>query len=314
MRLVKNIATKQPLNPAVATIGFFDGVHCGHRFLIEQVQKAAISRGLASAVITFPEHPRAVMHPDFHPELLTTCDEKLELLAQTGIDSCILLDFTPELAALSARQFMERLHRQYAIQALVIGYDHRFGHGRSEGFEDYVRYGRDLGMEVLPAEAYHLPAACCRLPVCSSSIRRLLHEGDVSSAAQYLGYAYFLDGTVVDGYKLGRKLGFPTANLSPSCPDKLIPQEGVYAVYARIGKEYFKGMLNIGHRPTVNNGNRLSIEVHILNFTGNLYQQQIRIELMHFIRKEQHFPNMEALIAQLHEDRSLIENLLPTHP
>ena len=152
------------------------------------------------------------------------------------------------------------------------------------------------------------------ITISSSVIRNLLQKGCIEKANQYLGYAYFLDGTVVDGYKLGRKLGFPTANLSPSCPDKLIPQEGVYAVYARIGKEYFKGMLNIGHRPTVNNGNRLSIEVHILNFTGNLYQQQIRIELMHFIRKEQHFPNMEALIAQLHEDRSLIENLLPTHP
>ena len=128
MRLIRDITETEDLCPAVATIGFFDGVHVGHRFLITQVQEAAVSRGLASAVVTFPEHPRAVMQSDFHPELLTTCEEKLDRLAQTGVERCVLLDFTSELSALSARQFMEVLHKRYAIQALVIGYDHRFGH------------------------------------------------------------------------------------------------------------------------------------------------------------------------------------------
>ena len=207
MRLIHDIAEEKDLSPAVATIGFFDGVHGGHRFLIRQVREAAALRGLASAVITFPEHPRAVMHPDFHPELLTTCGEKQVLLAQTGIDRCLLMDFTPELAALSARRFMEMLYGQYAIRVLVIGYDHRFGHGRSEGFDDYVRYGHELGMEVLPAEAYHLPASDCPLPVCSSSVRRLLREGDVASATRYLGYPYFLNGIVVGGFRMGRRIG-----------------------------------------------------------------------------------------------------------
>lgn len=140
--------------PSVATIGFFDGVHRGHRYLIEQVCAVAAGRGLASSVVTFPVHPRKVMQADYHPKLLTTCDEKVSLLAKTGVDYCMMLDFTPEIARLSAREFMSILKDRYQIQALVVGYDHRFGHNRSEGFEDYVHYGRELGMEVLLARAY----------------------------------------------------------------------------------------------------------------------------------------------------------------
>ena len=164
------------LLPNVATIGFFDGVHRGHRFLIEQVCKVAAERGLASSVITFPVHPRKVMQPDFRPELLTTCDEKVSLLAGTGIDYCIMLDFTLDLACLSAKQFMAILKQDYRVQVLMIGYDHRFGHNRSEGFEDYVRYGQELGIEVLLAQAYYTDA----MTVSSSAIRRLLLQGNVS--------------------------------------------------------------------------------------------------------------------------------------
>lgn len=296
--------------PCAITIGCFDGVHRGHRYLIEQLKGAVQGTNLQTVLITFPVHPREVMQSEYRPQLLSCPQQKIELIKSLDADYCIILPFTIELSKLSAFEFMKFLRDRFNMRALVIGHDHRFGHNRSEGFSDYTRYGDEFGINIVHAQAL----VNQNITISSSVIRNLLQKGCIEKANQYLGYAYFLDGTVVDGYKLGRKLGFPTANLSPSCPDKLIPQEGVYAVYARIGKEYFKGMLNIGHRPTVNNGNRLSIEVHILNFTGNLYQQQIRIELMHFIRKEQHFPNMEALIAQLHEDRSLIENLLPTHP
>lgn len=310
MQLVKNITTKQTLYPAVATIGFFDGVHCGHRFLIEQVQKAAISRGLASAVITFPEHPRAVMHPDFHPELLTTSNEKLELLAQTDIDRCILLDFTPKLAALSASQFMEMLRDQYAIRALVIGYDHRFGHGRSEGFEEYVRHGHDLGMEVLPAEAYHLSTSGCLLPVCSSSIRRLLHDGDVTSAAHYLGYPYFLNGTVVSGFQIGHRIGYPTANLQVNDSRKIVPIRGVYATRVEVGGGHFGGMLNIGCRPTLANGDNTTIEVHIFDFNSDIYQQPLRLSFVQRIRAERKFSSVKELIAQLHQDAETAQKML----
>lgn len=208
MQLCSGISGKELL-PSVATIGFFDGVHRGHRFLIEQVCKAAAARGLASSVITFPVHPRKVMQPGFHPELLTTCDEKVALLADTGVDYCVMLDFTLDLARLSAKQFMAALKQDYQVQALVIGYDHRFGHNRSEGFDDYVRYGRELGMEVILAQAYSTDA----MTVSSSAVRRLLLEGNVSEAANCLGYHFFLNGTVVNGYHVGRKIGFPTANL-----------------------------------------------------------------------------------------------------
>ena len=310
MRLIHDIAEEKDLSPAVATIGFFDGVHGGHRFLIRQVREAAALRGLASAVITFPEHPRAVMHPDFHPELLSTCNEKLELLAQTGIDRCVLLDFTPELAALSARQFMEMLHGQYAIRALVIGYDHRFGHGRSEGFDDYVRYGHELGMEVLPAEAYHLPASDCPLPVCSSSVRRLLREGDVASAARYLGYPYFLNGIVVGGFRMGRRIGYPTANLQVNDECKVIPARGVYAVRVEVDGCIYGGMLNIGCRPTFDNGANATIEAHIFDFKSDIYNHSLRLFFVQRIRSERKFASVEELVAQLHQDAEIARGML----
>ena len=310
MRLIHDIAEEKDLSPAVATIGFFDGVHGGHRFLIRQVREAAALRGLASAVITFPEHPRAVMHPDFHPELLSTCNEKLELLAQTGIDRCVLLDFTPELAALSARQFMEMLHGQYAIRALVIGYDHRFGHGRSEGFDDYVRYGNELGMEVLPAEAYHLPASDCPLPVCSSSVRRLLREGDVASAARYLGYPYFLNGIVVGGFRMGRRIGYPTANLQVNDECKIIPARGVYAVRVEVDGCIYGGMLNIGCRPTFDNGANTTIEAHIFDFKSDIYNHSLRLFFVQRIRSERKFASVEELVAQLHQDAEIARGML----
>lgn len=298
--------------PSVATIGFFDGVHRGHRYLIEQVREAAAARGLASSVITFPMHPRKVMQSDYHPELLTTCDEKVTLLAQTGIDSCIMLDFTPEVARLSAKEFMSILKERYRIQALVIGHDHRFGHNRSEGFEDYVRYGKALGMEILLARAYTYKreVAETEVTISSSVIRRLLQEGNVSEAAEYLGYDFFLEGTVVGGYHVGRKIGFPTANLCVTDPDKMIPADGVYAVHVFLeGKEY-GGMLSIGYRPTLDNGPDRSIEVHIFHFNSDVYNQPMRISFVRRTRPELKFDSMDELIERLHLDEAEIKGIL----
>lgn len=288
----------EELQPSVATIGFFDGVHLGHRFLIEQVREAATARGLASSVITFPIHPRKVMQSGFHPELLTTCDEKVALLADTGVDYCIMLDFTLDVARLSAKQFMAILKERYRIQALVIGHDHRFGHNRSEGFDDYVRYGQEQGIEVILAKAY----ANKDITVSSSVIRRLLLEGDVAEAATCLGYHFFLEGTVVGGYRVGRKIGFPTANLRVNDPEKLIPADGVYAVYVFLGGRKYKGMLSIGYRPTLNNGTDRSIEVHIFNFDEDIYNQPMRISFVRRTRSELKFDSIEELIEQLHKD------------
>lgn len=288
----------EELKPSVATIGFFDGVHLGHRFLIEQVREAATVRGLASSVITFAIHPRKVIQPGFHPELLTTCDEKTALLADTGIDYCFMLDFTLDLAQLSAKQFMEILKKYHRIQALVIGYDHRFGHNRSEGFEDYVRYGQEQGIEVILAQAFSNKD----ITVSSSAIRRLLLEGDVSEAANCLGYHFFLDGTVVEGYHVGHKIGYPTANLRVNDPEKLIPADGVYAVYVFLGERKYKGMLSIGYRPTLNNGTDRSIEVHIFHFNEDIYNQPMRISFVRRTRSELKFDSIDELIEQLRKD------------
>ncbi len=255
------------LSPCVATIGCFDGVHRGHRYLVEQVCGEARKRNMQSALITFPIHPRQVMQSDYCPQWLTCLPQKQALIQTLDADLCILLPFTHELSMLSAREFMQLLHERYNVCALVIGYDHRFGHNRSEGFEDYCRYGEELGMEIIHATGLIEDG----VSISSSLIRGLLKKGEVEKANHYLGYNYYLDGTVVDGFKVGRKLGFPTANLKPSCSDKLIPSTGVYAVYVYVEGECHVGMLNIGHRPTLSNGTEISIEVNIFDFFQIIY-------------------------------------------
>ena len=246
MQIIRDISAIKP-EPCVATIGFFDGVHAGHRYLIQQVKEIAAAKGLRSALVTFPVHPRKVMNATYRPELLTTPKEKISLLADIGVDYCLMLDFTPDISQLTAREFMNRLLKErYQVKCLVIGYDHRFGHNRSEGFEDYVCYGKEIGIEVIRAQAYtsDIEIGTTRnIPVSSSLIRKLLHEGEVEIAARCLKYEYFLDGTVVGGYQVGRKIGFPTANLSVDDPDKLIPADGVYAVWVTFDGKTYMGML-----------------------------------------------------------------------
>ncbi len=289
----------QVLIPSVATIGFFDGVHLGHRHLINQVKMAASLNGWCSSIITFPVHPRQVIQSNYQPSLLSSPEEKIELLASTGIDNCILLPFTRELSQLTAWEFMQLLYDKYKVRMLVIGYDHRFGHNRIETFEDYCRYGRELGIHIMQATAYTQEQD----KVSSSAIRRALLSGDVMIAKKYLGYNYFLEGTIVSGYQVGRKIGFPTANLRVDYPYKLIPSIGVYAVYVYVNGQKYKGMLNIGHRPTLNNGTDLSIEVHILNFEGDIYHQTMRIEFIDFLRIEAKFQNTDELASQILKDK-----------
>ena len=294
--------TLHSLPPCAATIGFFDGVHRGHRFLLEQVKEEAAGKGLCPSVITFPTHPRQVLQPDFHPQLLSTPEEKLHLLEEAGIANCILLPFTAELSRLSAKEFMLLLRTEYNVRTLVIGYDHRFGHNRLESFEDYVRYGQELDIDIVQARAYTQENA----KVSSSAIRELLSQGEVHTASRLLGYPYPLEGTVTDGYRVGRKIGFPTANLRIDHPFKLVPAEGVYAVKVEVEGQQHLGMLNIGHRPTLNNGADRSIEVHILDFAGDIYRQNIRIEFLRFLRPETKFASIQELISQIEKDKEAI--------
>lgn len=305
MRVIHD--TQAITEPGVmATIGFFDGVHLGHRFLIEEVKAAAAQRGLPSAVITFPTHPRSVLQQAYQPRLLNSFADKLRLLATTGVDYCIVLDFTEALSQLSAEAFLRILATQWRVKGLVIGYDHRFGHDRRDGFEQYVEYGQRWGIEILKAAAFDEGHTA----VSSSEIRRLVQEGKVERAAQLLTYAYHISGRIVSGYKVGRTLGFPTANIQPDDPMQLLPGIGVYAVWVEVAGQRYKGMLYIGSRPTLDNGTQLSIEVHILHFSGDIYNDPIRVSFAHFVRGNEKFDSLEALKAQLMRDREVVDQLL----
>lgn len=291
--------------PSVATIGFFDGVHRGHQYLIRQVRDEAVRRGMRSLLVTFPTHPARVLRPDVPLQLLTTPHEKAQLLGETGVDDVAMLPFTRELAALSAREFMtDILRTRFNVRVLVIGYDHRFGHNRAEGFEDYVKIGCEIGMEVVQARELD-----CGQHVSSSAIRRALAEGRVEDAAAMLGRPYSLGGTVVRGHHVGTDLGFPTANLRLDDPDKLVPMNGAYGVEVCIGTgRVVQGMLNIGTRPTLDNGTDRSIEVHLFDFHEDIYEQHMEIHFIRFIRNEKKFDTVAELQKQLQADKDFCLN------
>lgn len=307
MKIIHIQKEMQPAEPCVATIGFFDGVHRGHQYLIRQVTDAARGMGLQSTVITFDAHPRKVLQQYYQPQMLTTLDEKLSLLAKTGVDATAVLHFDQEMADLSAHDFMKIvLHDRLQVRKLIIGYDNRFGRHREEGFEDYVRYGKELGIEVVQAKAFSLNG----IHVSSSVVRSFLEEGEVELAHQCLGYPYTLVGKVVAGYHEGHKLGFPTANLDPSSWGKLVPGPGVYAVKVRVEKTLtlWRGMMNIGTRPTFD-GKKESLEVNLFNFEENIYGKVILVSFIHRVRTEKKFNTPEELAAQLKEDQETIERL-----
>ena len=296
------------LPPSVATIGFFDGVHLGHRFLMEELRKVAAAESLLSMVITFDRHPREVLGSDYQPKLLSTLDEKLALLSQTGIDVCAVLSFSRELAALSAREFMAQvLLQKLHVKKLFIGYDNRFGHNRAEGFDDYVRYGRELGIEVVQSPAFQIED----INVSSSVVRAFVSEGEMAMAARCLGQAYSLTGHVVDGFHEGRRLGFPTANIEVSDAHKLIPAPGVYAVKVHTEQEpqALLAMMNIGTRPTYEGRHEQTLEVHIIGFSGNLYGQQLTVSFIRRLRDEKKFESLEALRRQLLADEKMVSEI-----
>lgn len=284
---------------SVATIGFFDGVHRGHRFLIEQVKEVAKAEGLLSMVITFDKHPREVLRSDYQPQMLSSLEEKVERIRQSGVDRYEVLPFNKETASLSAYDFMKTvLKERLGVSSLIIGYDNRFGHNRTEGFDDYVAYGKELGIEVIRAKAFVLNS----VNVSSSVIRAFLSEGEVEMAAMCLGYRYCLSGTVVSGVQEGRKMGFPTANIDMGGIRKLIPAQGVYAMIATLDNgTAYPAMMNIGNRPTFN-GDTTTMEVNILDYHGDLYGRRLAVSFVKRLRSEQRFPSEKALMEQLKKD------------
>ena len=279
----------------VATIGMFDGVHRGHQFVLQHVVDEARQRGLQSMAITFDKSG---------PQTLTPLDQKRLLLTKTGIDRIEVLTFNDALKQMTAREFMQQeLRDRLGVKVLLTGYDNRFGHNRTEGFDDYVRYGQELGIEVLqlPQEG----------EISSSIIRQLVAEGAINKANQLLGNPYTILGSVEHGEHIGTKLGYPTANLVLVDDCQLIPATGVYAVKIRMENsvEWKHGMMNIGMRPTFD-GQSQTLEVNVFRLKENLYGQQLQVAFFERLRGEQRFDNIEALKAQLQQDAIEAERIL----
>lgn len=292
--------------PCCATIGFFDGVHRGHQYLISQLMADAKCHDMESMVVTFRQHPQQVLQENYTPSLLTTSERKEQLLQVTGVDHVVMLDFSIQLASLSAREFMSILHDEYNVRRMLIGYDNRFGHNREETFEDYQRYGAELGMVVEAMDSF----SNGNIKVSSSVIRSLIADGDIIKANDYLGYRYAFTGVVEHGFREGHKLGFPTANLHVA-PEQLIPKRGVYAVMARVEgfDGEFMGMINIGNRPTYDYFND-TLEVNIFGLDADIYGKKVEITFVGHIRDGVKFDSIDQLRDQLAKDRDTAIQIL----
>ena len=292
----------------MVTTGTFDGVHIGHQKIINDLKARAAQAGGETVLLTFFPHPRMVLHPNDHGlQLLSTQQEKIDLLERAGINHLIVHPFTRDFSRITSVEYVrDILVNNLGTKELVIGYDHHFGRNREGNFEHLVELSPLYGFEVREIPAQDIDD----VNVSSTKIRNALLEGDVATANRYLGYEYPLSGLVAKGAGLGRTLGFPTANVNVPDTEKLIPANGVYAVEVSIDGTIFGGMLNIGVRPTVDDNNKRSIEVHVLNFEGTLYGKRLNMRIQHRLRNEQKFPSLDALKDQLHLDRERTIELL----
>lgn len=304
---LKEFTDAKVANP-VMTTGTFDGVHLGHRVIIDRLNDEAKKIKGESVLLTFFPHPRMVLFPDDHGlQLLNSLDEKLALLEQAGIDHVIVQPFTKEFAKLSALEYVkEILVNAIGVKKMVVGYDHHFGNHREGDFETLKEYGELYGFEVAEIPVQELN----EVNVSSTKIRNALLAGDVALANSYLKSKYQIAGVVQKGKQLGNTIGFPTANITPISNYKLIPAIGVYAVEVTWANQSFKGMMNIGNNPTVENTNELRMEVHIFDFEQDIYGEPIVITFINRIRSEQKFDNLEALQQQLSYDKTLALEML----
>lgn len=289
------IATKK----TIVTLGTFDGVHIGHNAILDRICKAAQQEGLESVILTFFPHPRLIVSNNYDIKLLNTMEEKSALLEKKGIQNFIIHPFDKIFSELSPRDFVTQvLVEKLNIQKIIIGHDHKFGKDRAADFNDLINFGKEFGFEVEEISAQQIN----EVSVSSTKIRNSLFEGNVSLANEYLGYPYVLNGKVVKGNQLGRTINFPTANIEIREDYKLIPKNGVYVVTVNVNNESVFGMMNIGVKPTLGE-NKLSIEVHLLNFDKDIYNQKIQVNVLERLRDEHKFESFEALKSQLQLDR-----------
>jgi riboflavin kinase/FMN adenylyltransferase len=298
-----------PIKKAFVTTGTFDGVHLGHRVILEKIIQQAKAEGGESVLLTFYPHPRMVLFPDdTNLKLLTTQPEKIKLLEEIGLDHLIIQKFTPDFSRMQAYDYVrDILVNKIGVHKLIIGYDHQFGRNR-EGSIDQLRELTPLfnfKIEEIPAQDIDT------VKISSTKIRRALIDGDIQQADRYLGYPYSLSGEVIHGNQLGRTIGFKTANILVSNKNKLIPGDGVYAVKVCLQDKEHQGMMNIGRRPTVENPDAgITIEVHIFNFDEDLYNKVITVKFLKRVRDEKKFDSIDSLKEQLHLDKKEILHYL----
>ena len=301
MKVYTNIQEFKSTKNVVVTIGTFDGVHLGHKVIINQLKKAAEELEGESVLLTFFPHPRMIVFPDDNElKLLNTIEERKELLEKAGIDHLIIHPFSKTFSRLTALEFVrDILVNRLNVKKMVIGYDHHFGRTRAGSFEDLVEFGEVYGFSVEEIPAQDIQ----QINVSSTKIRTSLLAGEIHAATKFLGYPYFVNGTVVKGDKIGREIGFPTANIKPDETYKLIPKNGVYAVKVIVNEKEYEGMLNIGIRPTLKGINE-TIEVNIFDFDEEIYGQKIQVKFYERIRDEQPFENLNELKNQLNIDKT----------
>ncbi len=309
LKVYRSIEEIQNVGSPVATIGTFDGVHIGHRAVIAHLNQLAKERNTESLIITFEPHPRIVLNKEAgNLRFINNLNEKIKLLEKEGVDNLLILPFTYEFSKIAARDFIQNyLIDKLNVQAMIVGYDHHFGR-MDNGDEDVVVLLREYGIYVerIPEQDVSDVA------VSSTKIRNAIMEGDIRRANRFLGYRYGLCGTVIHGNKLGRTIGFPTANLMLEYKLKLLPADGVYAAWVQFRGKYYMAMLNIGFKPTVL-GSKRSIEVHILKFDKLIYGEHLDVELVAKVRDEIVFPSLELLRKQLEKDREKVVEILNSY-
>ena len=299
LKLFHSINDFQSTKKTILTLGTFDGVHIGHKKILERITQNTENGKYESLVLTFFPHPRMVLQEKSEIKLLNTIAEKTKLLEATGIENLVIHPFNESFSRLTAEEFVHSiLVEQFHIQKIIIGHDHRFGRNRTANIDDLIAFGAEYGFEVEQISAQEIQD----VSVSSTKIRKALNEGNMDLANEYLGYDYFLSGEVVKGKQLGRTIGFPTANIQIEEDYKLIPRNGAYVVKAIVDQKEVFGMMNIGFNPTVN-GQKQTIEVHLFDFDTDIYGQKIEITLLQYLREEQKFGSLDLLIAQLNQDK-----------
>jgi riboflavin kinase/FMN adenylyltransferase len=299
LKLFHSINDFRTTKRTILTLGTFDGVHIGHKKILERITQNTENGKYESLVLTFFPHPRMVLQEKSEIKLLNTISEKTKLLEQTGIENLVIHPFNESFSRLTAEEFVHTiLVDQFHIHKIIIGHDHRFGRNRTANIDDLIAFGKEYGFEVEQISAQEIQD----VSVSSTKIRKALDEGNIALANDYLGYSYFLTGEVVKGKQLGRTIGFPTANINIEEEYKKIPKNGVYVVRTFINEKEVFGMMNIGFNPTVN-GEKKTIEVNLFDFDSDIYGHKIEVSLLEYLREEQKFGSVELLKEQLNQDK-----------